>query len=171
MNENWLKKSLHDYTYIKSNASENGDVISQSGYSLVNSSLQLQKAKTRLSKAMLAHNDFWMKSKGTYVQRKKELQHQKTALKIWNFISDRKEDNAYHSVSEVCSELRIHKISAMLILKKWLHLKIIEKRRIDRAWYDRSIDFAIRKKAKELPYLLYTNFKKAKNRKPVRSFK
>ncbi|ONF90900.1 hypothetical protein BWD14_19085 [Leptospira santarosai] len=169
--ENWLKNSIDNYTYIESSVSKNEDIISQSGYSLINSSFKLEKAKARLSKAMLAHNDFWIKSRGTYIQRKKELRHQKTALKIWNFISDPKEDNKYHSVSEVCSELRIHKIRVLLILNKWLHLKIIEKRRVDRSWYDRSIDFAIRIKAKELPYLLYTNFKKAKNKKTVRSFK
>ncbi|MGJ4718929.1 hypothetical protein ACQV5I_17920 [Leptospira interrogans] len=112
---------------------------------------------------MKAHNNFWTDQNRTPVQRKKELQHQKTASKIWNLISDGKENGSCYSVSEVCTLLNIHKVSAMLILRKWLKLKLIEKRRINQACYNRSIDFGIKKKAKKFPYLLYTNFKEKKS--------
>ncbi|WP_139356725.1 hypothetical protein [Leptospira alexanderi] len=91
------------------------------------------------------------------------MKHQKTASKIWNLIADGKKSGGYYSVSEVCNLLNIHKVSVMLILRKWLKLKLIEKRRINQASYNRSIDFGIKKKAKEFPYLLYTNFKDKKS--------
>lgn len=130
---------------------------------MINSSFDLRKVKARLSKEMIAHNDFWMSGKGTYKQRSKELKHQRLAFKIWNLINENKADKKYRTVSEICSELNTHKISVMLILRKWIRLKLIERRRIGKSCYDRTIDFHIKLRGSILPYLLYTNFK---NRKP-----
>lgn len=123
----------------------------------------LKDANSLLLKEMKAHNTFWSDQNRTPIQRRKELKHQKTASKIWNLIADGKKSGGYYSVSEVCNLLNIHKVSVMLILRKWLKLKLIEKRRINQASYNRSIDFGIKKKAKEFPYLLYTNFKDKKS--------
>ncbi len=118
----------------------------------VSSWYQAYRTVIRQFEEMKAHNEFWTDQNRTPIQRRKELKHQKTVSKIWNLISDGKENGSYHSVSEVCTLLNIHKVSAMLILRKWLQLKLVEKRRINQASYNRTIDFGIKKKAKEFPF-------------------
>ncbi|EKR65784.1 hypothetical protein LEP1GSC036_2640 [Leptospira weilii str. 2006001853] len=161
--KNWFHSLIQEFEYFPETESSKDNVVFQSGFSLLNSPASLKDVNSLLLKEMNAHNTFWSDQNRTPIQRKKELQHQKTASKIWNLISDGKENGSYYSVSEVCNLLNIHKISAMLILRKWLKLKLIEKRRINQACYNRSIDFGIKKKAKEFPYLLYTNFKDKKS--------
>nr|WP_232422681.1 transposase [Leptospira santarosai] len=161
--KNWFNYLIKEFEYFPETESSKDNVVSQSGFSLLNSPASLKDVNSLLLKKMKAHNTFWTDQNRTPIERKKELKHQKTASKIWNLISDGKENGSYYSVSEVCTLLNIHKISATLILRKWLQLKLIEKRRINQASYNRSIDFGIKKKAKEFPFLLYTNFKDKKS--------
>ncbi|WP_082269712.1 transposase, partial [Leptospira interrogans] len=160
--KNWFHSLIQEFEYFPETESSKDNVVFQSGFSLLNSPASLKDVNSLFLKEMKAHNTFWSDKNRTPIQRKKELKHQKTASKMWNLISDGKENGSYYSVSEVCSLLNIHKVSAMLILRKWLKLKLIEKRRINQASYNRSIDFGIKKKAQEFPYLLYTNFKEKK---------
>ncbi len=160
--KNWLNSLIQEFEYFPETEGSKDNVVFQSGFSLLNSPASLKDVNLLLLKEMKAHNTFWSDQNRASIQRRKELKHQKTASKMWNLISEGKENGSYYSVSEVCNLLNIHKISAMLILRKWLKLKLIEKRRINQASYNRSIDFGIKKKAQEFPYLLYTNFKEKK---------
>ncbi|MDI7191619.1 hypothetical protein QMM40_18380, partial [Leptospira santarosai] len=169
--KNWFNSLTKEFEYFPETESSKDNVVSQSGFSLLNSQDSLKDVNSLLLKEMKAHNTFWTDQNRTPIQRKKELKHQKTASKIWNLISDGKENGSYYSVSEVCTLLNIHKISAMLILRKWLKLRVIEKRRINQAWHNRSIDFGIKKKAKEFPFLLYTNFKDKKSNETLEKLK
>ncbi|EMO54049.1 transposase, partial [Leptospira noguchii] len=161
--KNWFHSLAKEFEYFPETESSRDNFTFQSGFSLLNPQASFQNVSVLLAKEMKAHNEFWTDQNRTPIQRRKELKHQKTASKIWNLISDGKENGSYHSVSEVCNLLNIHKVSAMLILRKWLKLKLIEKRRINQASYNRTIDFGIKKKAKEFPFLLYTNFKDKKS--------
>ncbi|WP_082279076.1 hypothetical protein [Leptospira interrogans] len=169
--KNWFHSLIQEFEYFPETESSKDNVVFQSGFSLLNSPASLKDVNSLLLKEMKAHNTFWSDKNRTPIQRRKELKHQKTASKIWNLISDGKENGSYYSVSEICTLLNIHKISAMLILRKWLKLKLIEKRRINQASYNRSIDFGIKKKAKEFPYLLYTNFKDKKSDRTLERLK
>ncbi|EMN80295.1 hypothetical protein [Leptospira interrogans] len=169
--KNWFHSLAQEFEYFPETESSKDNVVFQSGFSLLNSPASLKDVNSLLLKEMKAHNTFWSDQNRTPIQRRKELKHQKTASKIWNLISDGKENGSYYSVSEICSLLNIHKVSAMLILRKWLKLKLIEKRRINQASYNRSIDFGIKKKAQEFPYLLYTNFKDKKSDKALERLK
>ncbi|EKO79973.1 ISXO2-like transposase domain protein [Leptospira sp. Fiocruz LV3954] len=165
--KNWFHSLVKEFEYFPETESSRDNFTFQSGFSLLNPQASFQNVSVLLAKEMKAHNEFWTDQNRTPIQRRKELKHQKTASKIWNLISDGKENGSYHSVSEVCTLLNIHKVSAMLILRKWLKLKLIEKRRINQASYNRTIDFGIKKKAKEFPFLLYTNFKDKKSNKTL----
>ncbi|EKO24014.1 ISXO2-like transposase domain protein [Leptospira interrogans str. UI 12621] len=169
--KNWFHSLIQEFEYFPETESSKDNVVFQSGFSLLNSPASLKDVNSLLLKEMKAHNTFWSDQNRTPIQRRKELKHQKTASKIWNLISEGKENGSYYSVSEVCTLLNIHKISAMLILRKWLKLRLIEKRRINQACYNRSIDFGIKKKAKEFPYLLYTNFKEKKTDESLKRLK
>ncbi|WP_061216419.1 hypothetical protein, partial [Leptospira santarosai] len=169
--KNWFHSLAKEFEYFPETESSRDNVVSQSGFSLLNSQDSLKDVNSLLLKEMKAHNTFWTDQNRTPIQRRKELKHQKTASKIWNLISDGKENGSYYSVSEVCTLLNIHKISAMLILRKWLKLKLIEKRRINQASYNRTIDFGIKKKAKEFSFLLYTNFKDKKSNETLERLK
>ncbi|WP_367899067.1 transposase [Leptospira sp. WS58.C1] len=155
-----LQPSIDKFRYSETNESVSEESIIESGYALLNSKSAIEKAKVKLSKEMLSHNQFWNEKKGTYSQRRRELEHQKLANKIWNMIIEKKEKGSHISVSDLCTSLRIRKVTANHILKKWIKLKLIEKRRKGQAWYDRTIDFYIKPKANDLPFLLYTKFKK-----------
>ncbi|EKR93551.1 hypothetical protein LEP1GSC163_0116 [Leptospira santarosai str. CBC379] len=161
--KNWFHSLAKEFEYFPETESSRDNFTFQSGFSLLNPQTSSQSVSVLLAEEMKTHNEFWTDQNRTPIQRRKELKHQKTASKIWNLISDGKENGSYHSVSEVCTLLNIHKVSAMLILRKWLQLKLIEKRRINQASYNRTIDFGIKKKAKEFPFLLYTNFKDKKS--------
>ncbi|EQA70796.1 transposase [Leptospira noguchii] len=157
--ENWLNSFIQSFEFnADSGLAKNQDIF-ETSFSLLNSPTSFKSGSSLLTKEMKAHNEFWTGGKGTYIQRKKELNHQKTASKIWNLISEKNVKGRYHSVTDICSTLRIHKLSAMIILRKWLKLKLIQKKRINQAWYDRRIDFEIKRNTKSLPFLLYTNFK------------
>ncbi|RHX77505.1 MarR family transcriptional regulator [Leptospira yasudae] len=106
------------------------------------------------------HNRFWSSPHVPNFQRKKEREHQKTASKIWYLIHSKKGENKYHSISEVCSILNIHKQSAMLIVRKWIKLKLIEKRRLNKTRFDQRIDFFLKPKKENLPRILYTRFQR-----------
>ncbi|MDI7212228.1 transposase, partial [Leptospira santarosai] len=169
--KNWFNSLTKEFEYFPETESSKDNVVSQSGFSLLNSPASLKDVNSFLLKEMKAHNEFWTDQNRTPIQRRTELKHQKTASKIWNLISDGKENGSYYSVSEVCTLLNIHKVSAMLILRKWLKLRLIEKRRINQASYNRTIDFGIKKKAKEFPFLLYTNFKDKKSNETLERLK
>ncbi|WP_346275095.1 hypothetical protein [Leptospira santarosai] len=165
--KNWFHSLVKEFEYFSETESSRDNFTFQSGFSLLNPQTSFQNVSVLLAKEMKTHNEFWTDQNRTPIQRRKELKHQKTASKIWNLISDGKENGSYHSVSEVCTLLNIHKVSAMLILRKWLQLRLIEKRRINQASYNRTIYFGIKKKAKEFPFLLYTNFKDKKSNKTL----
>nr|WP_232417534.1 hypothetical protein [Leptospira noguchii] len=169
--KNWFHSLAKEFEYFPEAESSRDNFTFQSGFSLLNPQTSFQNVSVLLAKEMKAHNEFWTDQNRTPIQRRKELKHQKTASKIWNLISDGKENGSYYSVSEVCTLLNIHKVSAMLILRKWLKLKLIEKRRINQASYNRTIDFGIKKKAKEFPFLLYTNFKDKKSNETLEKLK
>ncbi|EMO84902.1 hypothetical protein [Leptospira santarosai] len=169
--KNWFHSLVKEFEYFPETESSRDNFTFQSGFSLLNPQTSFQNVSVLLAKEMKAHHEFWTDQNRTPIQRRKELKHQKTASKIWNLISDGKENGSYHSVSEVCTLLNIHKVSAMLILRKWLKLRLIEKRRINQASYNRTIDFGIKKKAKEFPFLLYTNFKDKKSNETLERLK
>ncbi|EKS06774.1 ISXO2-like transposase domain protein [Leptospira santarosai str. JET] len=169
--KNWFHSLAKEFEYFPEIESSRDNFTFQSGFSLLNPQTSFQSVSVLLAKEMQAHNAFWTDQNRTPIQRRKELKHQKTASKIWNLISDGKENGSYYSVSEVCNLLNIHKVSAMLILRKWLKLRLIEKRRINQASYNRTIDFGIKKKAKEFPFLLYTNFKDKKSNEALERLK
>ncbi|EPG64644.1 hypothetical protein LEP1GSC061_0085, partial [Leptospira wolffii serovar Khorat str. Khorat-H2] len=155
-----LQPSIDKLRYSESNESFHEETILESGHALLNPLSEIEKAKVKLSKEMVAHNKFWNEKRGNYPQRKRELKHQMLASKIWILATERSDKGSRISVSEICSSLRIRKVTANHILNKWIKLKLIERRRKGQAWYDRTIDFYIKPKVNELPFLLYTKFRK-----------
>ncbi|MEI1280443.1 hypothetical protein V6Z05_19070 [Leptospira venezuelensis] len=117
------------------------------------------KAKKFERSELEKYNAFWSDVYTKKFQRNRELEYQKNANKIWNWIQSGKKTNRQYTVIEVCDELEIHKITAMTILLKWIKLRLIARRRIGFARYDRRNNFYIKPLKQQLPFVLYSKFK------------
>ncbi|EMM73992.1 hypothetical protein LEP1GSC038_2131 [Leptospira weilii str. 2006001855] len=158
--ENWLTTSIDSYSYILQKEDSESNSRTRNDYVLLNDSSEFSEFGPAIKKEMDLHNQFWSSPHVPNFQRKKEREHQKTASKIWHLIHSKKGENKYHSISEVCSILNVHKQSAMLIIRKWVKLKLIEKRRLNKTRYDQRIDFFLKPKKENLPRILYTRFQR-----------
>ncbi|MCR1795542.1 transposase, partial [Leptospira sp. id769339] len=157
--ENWLQYSLQEILFKAKGIEQIPKVQSHSGYGLLNSPSIFSKAKKYERSELERYNAFWSDLNIKKFQRNRELEYQKTANKIWNWIQAGKKKGRQYTVIEVCDELEIHKITAMTILRKWLKLKLIARRRIGASGYDRRINFSIKPLKQELPFVLYSKFK------------
>ncbi|EQA63854.1 ISXO2-like transposase domain protein [Leptospira alexanderi serovar Manhao 3 str. L 60] len=158
--ENWLSTSIDSYSYIIQKEESEFNSRNRNDYVLLNESSNFNEFGPSIKKEMDLHNQFWSSPRVPNFQRKKEQEYQKTASKMWRLIHSKQAETKYHSISEVCSILNIHKQTAMLIIRKWLKLKLIEKRRLHKTWYDQRIDFFLKPKKENLPLILYTRFQK-----------
>ncbi|EMM70818.1 ISXO2-like transposase domain protein [Leptospira weilii str. 2006001855] len=157
---NWLSSSINSYSYIVQKEESEFNSRNRNDYVLLNDSSEFPEFGPSIKKEMDLHNQFWSSPRVPNFQRKKEQEYQKTASKMWRLIHSKHAEAKYHSISEVCSILNIHKQTAMLIIRKWLKLKLIEKRRLNKTWYDQRIDFFLKPKKETLPLILYTRFQR-----------
>ncbi|EQA44316.1 ISXO2-like transposase domain protein [Leptospira broomii serovar Hurstbridge str. 5399] len=157
--ENWLQNTLQGFLFKPEILGQDSKVLNHTGYGLFNSPLKIEKAKKYERRELEKYNSFWIDKKTKKFQRDREIEYQKIASKIWNLIHSEKERGEKYSVTQICDELRIHKHTAMTILRKWLKLKIIAKRRIGYNAYDHRINFYIKIVKDQLPCILYSNFR------------
>ncbi|TGM04803.1 transposase [Leptospira yasudae] len=158
--ENWLSSSIDTYSYFVQKDNPENNYRNRNDYVLLNESSEFHEFGPAIKKEMNLHNQFWSSPRVPNFQRKQEREHQKTASKMWRLIRSKQAETKYHSISEVCSILNIHKQTAMLIIRKWLRLKLIEKRRLHKTRYDQRIDFFLKPKKENLPLILYTRFQR-----------
>ncbi|WP_235590482.1 MarR family transcriptional regulator, partial [Leptospira borgpetersenii] len=158
--ENWLSSSIASYSYLTPKDNSESYYRNRNDYVLLNNLSDFNEFGPSIKKEMDLHNQFWSNPHAPNFQRKKEQEYQKTASKIWRLIHSKRVEVKYHSISEICSILNIHKQTAMLIVRKWIKLKLIEKRRLLKTRYDQRIDFLLKPKKETLPLILYTRFQK-----------
>ncbi|EMF89048.1 transposase [Leptospira santarosai str. ST188] len=158
--KNWLSSSIDSYSYIIQKEEPESKSRVQADYVLFNDPLKLAEFGPAIRKEMDFHNQFWSSPNIPNFQRKREQHYQKTATKIWRILNSKQSEGKYYSITEICSILNIHKQTALLIIQKWIKLRIIEKRRLNKIRYDQRIDFFLKPKKENLPLILYTKFQK-----------
>ncbi|MEI7014956.1 transposase, partial [Leptospira licerasiae] len=169
--ENWLQDSLQKIQFESKTFAEIPNIQNHNGFGILNSSTAISKAKKYELPTLEKYNSFWLDSNIKKFQRNRELEYQKTASKIWNWIQAGRKKGKQYSVIEICDELEIHKITAMTILRKWIKLRLIARRRIGFARYDRRINFYIKPLKQELPLILYSKLKTKTSKRVTRNEK
>ncbi|EMJ99123.1 transposase, partial [Leptospira sp. B5-022] len=160
--ENWLQVSIHKNSYKVTPLEAVPKILSHTGYGTLNPLEKIEKANKTLRKEFEKYNYFWTNDSTKRFRRDREIEYQKYAQKIWNFVKHENGKGRKCSVNQICEELNLHKQTATRILNRWLKLKLIAKRRVGYNYYDRRINFYIKVLKDQLPFILYTKFRPSK---------